>query len=463
MIHETRVRALNADPVDEAGRYVLYWMGATSTRTRHNPTLEYAIGRANDLGVPPVVCFGLTDDWPEANERHYLFLLQGLADVARALSERGIAFVVLRGWPFEGPLKLAPHAKLVVCDRGYLRHQKEWTNRVALAAGRAVVQVEGDVVVPVNVASDKHESAARTIRPKIHRVWETYLTELRETPVEHPSARLKLPRSDIDVTDPVAALGKMKLDRSVHPVTRLAGGQVEAGRLIERFLSHELKAYVERRNEPAEQHSSMMSAYLHFGHVSPVALALAVRKHQRATPDDRAKFLEELIVRRELSMNFVEYVADYDRYACLPNWAQKTLAAHRNDVRDPTYSVEQLEAAETRDAYWNAAMVEMRDTGFMHNYMRMYWGKKVLEWRPTPQDAYATLLHLNNKYFLCGRDANSYANVAWVFGLHDRPWGPERKVFGTVRYMNAAGLERKYDIDGYLKRVAMMEDVKARK
>ncbi len=451
---------MNDDPVDEAGRYVLYWMGATSTRTVHNPALEYAVGRANALGVPPVVCFGLTDDWPEASERHYLFLLQGLADVARALADRGIAFVVLRGWPFEGPLKLAPHAKLVVCDRGYLRHQKQWTERVAREAGRLVVQVEGDVVVPVNVASDKHESAARTIRPKIHRHWETYLTELRETPVKQGPAKLKLPRSDIDLTDPVAALAKMRIDRSVHPVARLVGGQAEAGRRMERFLSHELKAYVDRRNEPAEQHSSMMSAYLHFGHVSPVALALAVRQHKAATPDDRAKYLEELIVRRELSMNFCEYVADYDTFDCLPNWARKTLAEHRNDVRDPTYSVKQLEAAETHDPYWNAAQVELRDTGFMHNYMRMYWGKKVLEWRPTPEDAYATLLHLNNKYLMDGRDANSYANVAWVFGLHDRAWGPERKIFGKVRYMNAAGLERKYDIDGYVRRVAMMEDVK---
>ena len=467
-IHPTRVRLLNDAPVNDAGRYVLYWMGATSTRTRHNPALEYAVQQANELGVPPVVCFGLTDGWPEANERHYLFLLQGLAAVARALADRGIAFVVLRGQPFDAPLRLAPAAKLVVCDRGYLRHQKAWTTHAALGAGRRVVQVEGDVVVPVNVASDHHESAARTLRPKIHRLWETYLTDLPETPVRHrsagpkASAGLKLPASDIDVTDPVAALAKLDLpDRTVHPVQRLAGGQVEAHRLLERFLTHELQAYTERRNEPAEQHSSLMSAYLHFGHVSPVELALAVREHKQATPDDREKYLEELIVRRELSMNFAEYVPDYDRYSCLPNWAHKTLAEHAKDRRDPTYTRGQLEAAGTHDPYWNAAMVEMRDTGFMHNYMRMYWGKKVLEWRPTPEDAYDTLLAINNKFFLCGRDANSYANVAWVFGLHDRAWGPERPVFGKVRYMNAAGLERKYDVDGYVRRVAEMADVKA--
>ena len=163
-------------------------------------------------------------------------------------------------------------------------------------------------------------------------------------------------------------------------------------------------------------------------------------------------------------MNFVHYrPGDYDRYACLPNWARTTLAEHANDRRDPTYSVAQLAAAQTHDPYWNASMIEMRDTGFMHNYMRMYWGKKVLEWRPTPEDAYDTLLRLNNRYFMDGRDANSFANVAWIFGLHDRAWGPERPIFGKVRYMNAAGLERKFDIDGYVRRVAMMPDVKTTK
>ena len=462
MVHDSRVRLLNDAPIAADGQFVLYWMGATSTRTRHNPALEYAVDKANELGVPPVVVFGITDHWPEASERHYLFLLQGLADVAAALAARGIAFVVLLGEPFEGPLRLAPRAKLVVCDRGYLRHQKEWANHVALGAGRQVVRVEGDVVVPVNVASDKHESAARTLRPRIHKHWETYLTELPATPVKHRSGHLKLPRSEVDVTDPRQALSTMKLDRQVHPVRRMAGGEVEGHRLFDTFLDHELRAYADRRNEPAEQHSSLMSAYLHFGHVSPVELALAARRHRAAGAEDRAVYLEELVVRRELSMNFAEYVPDYDRYTCLPNWAQKTLAEHRGDVRSHTYGVTQLEAAETHDPYWNAAQVEMRDTGFMHNYMRMYWGKKVLEWTQAPEEAFATLLHINNKYFLCGRDANSFANVAWVFGLHDRAWGPERPVFGKVRYMNAAGLQRKYDIDGYVRRVAMMADVKGR-
>jgi deoxyribodipyrimidine photo-lyase len=196
-----------------------------------------------------------------------------------------------------------------------------------------------------------------------------------------------------------------------------------------------------------------MAAYLHFGQISPIDLALRARA-SGAPQADRDAYLEELIVRRELSVNFCHYNPKYDSYDALPEWARKTLSEHRNDPRYHVYSLAQLEAAETHDVYWNAAQLEMAKTGFMHNYMRMYWGKKVLEWTRTPQDAYAATLYLNNKYFLCGRDPNAYANVAWVFGLHDRAWGPRRPIYGTVRYMNAAGLERKFDMDAYVKWVA---------
>ena len=194
---------------------------------------------------------------------------------------------------------------------------------------------------------------------------------------------------------------------------------------------------------------SLLSPYLHFGQISPVEIALRVRRASAGSARDRAAYLEELIVRRELAVNFVHFNDRYDRYDSLPAWARATLEAHRRDPREHRYSRSQLEAAQTEDRYWNAAMREMRHTGYMHNRMRMYWGKKILEWSPTPEAAYATVLHLNNRYFLDGRDANSYANVAWIFGLHDRPW-PERPVFGKVRSMTAGGLERKFDMAGYL-------------
>jgi deoxyribodipyrimidine photo-lyase len=195
-----------------------------------------------------------------------------------------------------------------------------------------------------------------------------------------------------------------------------------------------------------------MSKYLHFGQISPTWLALEARKHSAEAGDNVATFIEELLVRRELSMNFVHFRDDYDCYESLPAWARQTLTEHRADPRPYLYTRAQLEAAETHDPYWNAAMREMRHTGYMHNYMRMYWGKKILEWSVTPEEGFAAALAINNRYFLDGRDANSFANIAWVFGQHDRPWG-ERPIFGKVRYMNARGLERKCDIKAYVSKV----------
>jgi deoxyribodipyrimidine photo-lyase len=197
---------------------------------------------------------------------------------------------------------------------------------------------------------------------------------------------------------------------------------------------------------------SFLSAYLHFGQISPVEIALAARD-SGAGNADRAAYLEELIVRRELATNFVEHTGDYDSYSCLPDWARQTLAAHENDPHPHVYTERELAEASTHDRYWNAAMTEMRETGYMHNHLRMYWGKKILEWSARPAAGYATALALNNRYFLCGRDANSFANIAWCFGLHDRPW-PERAIFGKVRSMTASGLERKIDLDAYMRRVA---------
>jgi deoxyribodipyrimidine photo-lyase len=199
-----------------------------------------------------------------------------------------------------------------------------------------------------------------------------------------------------------------------------------------------------------------MSLYLHFGQISPLYLAVQIQKTDKRFTEAREAYLEELIVRRELSMNFVYHTPDYDDYSCLPAWAQKTLAEHKKDRREYRYTRRQLENAGTHDDYWNAAMREMKFTGFMHNYMRMYWGKKILEWSNTPERAFKTTLAINNKYFIDGRDANSYTGVAWVFGVHDRAWF-ERPILGKVRYMAASGLERKCDIQAYIKKVDDLE------
>ena len=434
-----------------SGRYVLYWM-QQSQRARHNHALEFAAQEANELGLPLLVCFGLTDDYPEANLRHYTFMLEGLRETSQHLAERGIGFVIRHGAPSAVALDLARNAACVICDRGYLRLQKLWRDDVAKAATCRVVQVESDVVVPVNAASDKREYAARTLRPKITRLTPSFLQQLK--PVTLQQRMHRPPKSDYDLDDVNALCRELKLDRSVPAVTEFfRGGTTIAEGLFRAFCRDHLSTYAENRNQPQTNDVSHMSKYLHFGQISPMWLALEIEKFRLDARDPNALgFLDELLVRRELSMNWVEFTPAYDRYESLPNWAQKTLAEHSADRRPYLYSRQQLERAETHDPYWNAAMREMRFTGYMHNHMRMYWGKKILEWTGSPEGAHATALALNNKYFLDGRDANSFANVAWIFGQHDRPWF-ERPVFGKIRYMNAAGLERKCDIKSYVAKV----------
>lgn len=446
MIEQARIQALDQRAAP-GGDYVLYWM-QQSQRASWNPALELAVAEANARGLPVVVAFGLMDGYPEANLRHYAFMLQGLAEVEASLAARGIGFVIRRGAPPEVALRLGAEAALIVCDRGYLRHQRQWRAAVAGRARCPVIQVEGDVVVPVEVVSGRHEVAARTLRPKLLSVWQDYLHDLDEQKVETPVARLPL-ESDVDLSDLEGALAALDLDRSVPPVRRFTGGTGEARRRLAAFLDQKLAGYGGERMEPAGCQCSLLSPYLHFGQISPVEVSLAVQRSGRGTRSDRGKFLDELVVRRELSMNFVHFEPDYDRWRCVPGWARASLDAHRDDPREHRYGRAQLEACATHDPYWNAAMHEMVRTGYMHNTLRMYWAKKILEWSDAPEEAFATTLYLNNRYFLDGRDPNSYGNVAWAYGLHDRPWF-ERPVFGTVRYMNANGLRRKFDMEAYM-------------
>jgi deoxyribodipyrimidine photo-lyase len=447
-IQEERVRRLNEKKIVE-GEYVLYWM-QEAQRAEYNHALEYAVQKANELGQRLLVVFGLTDGYPEANLRHYAFLLEGLQDVKEELKQRNIKFIVRRGSPDEVALEAGKNASLIVCDMSYLRLQKKWREKVAEGADCLVVQVETEVVVPVELASNKQEHAARTLRPRIQEHLDEFLVGLEPTAVETQSLNMK--DDGLDLSDVGEILDAMKLDRSVAPMSHLyRGGTSEAKKILEHFLESRLDTYVEHRNQPQTDDVSHMSKYLHYGHISPVYVALKIQD-AKSPQEDLDSYLEELIIRRELSMNFCHYTPDYDKFSCLPNWAKETLEEHKDDEREYLYTREQLENAETHDEYWNAAMNEMRHTGYMHNYMRMYWGKKILEWSETPEEAYETTLYLNNKYFVDGRDPNSYANVAWVFGQHDRGW-QERDVFGKVRYMSAGGLERKAKPREYVEKV----------
>jgi deoxyribodipyrimidine photo-lyase len=464
MTDETRLCRLNHLPA-RAGRYVLYWMQA-SQRGIDNPALDRAVERADELDLPALAVFGLDAAYPEANLRSFTFLLEGLRVARRDLEHRGVQLAVIRTSPDEAALSLAAEAALVVCDRGVLRHQRAWRERVAAAASCPVEQVDGDAVVPLDAASRKAEWAAATLRPKILRLRDRYLAAaaaLDATSARRGSRKgrsplggpLHRPRRDslgIDVPGNERDLGDrfldgLPVDRTVSPVPDTRGGTDEALARLSRFVAGPLVGYAEENHDPTADAHSGLAPYLHFGQVSPVRVALAAR--DAGAPGGATEaFLEQLIVRRELAANLALFNDRCDRFEGVPDWARATLAAHARDPRPHRYGRADLEAARTHDPYWNAAMRAMRLTGFLHNHLRMYWGKKILEWSATPEEGFRTALALNNRWFLDGRDANSLAGVAWVFGTHDRAW-PERPIFGKIRFMNDAGLRRKFDADGW--------------
>jgi deoxyribodipyrimidine photo-lyase len=449
MIQPTRIRTLNNTPDNEQASYVLYWMGL-SQRAVFNPALEHAVDEANARNLPLLVCYGIAEGFPEVNARHWSFLLEGMAEVGPALERRGIAFVARRSPPVETALFYAAEAALVICDRTYLKPAVQFYADFAAQAPCRVVQVEGDVVVPVETASSKHEFAARTLRPKLTRLLPDYLMPLEERHVVHRATDLQV-ESTLGLDDVPRLVASLKADQGVRPVRRFKGGTSRAEARLQRYLDESFASYATVRGKPEAGAASHMSPYLHFGQISPVAIVLAVRAASSGDADDKAAYIEEVVVRRELAANHVHYEPRYDDYGCLPDWARKTLSEHQRDPHPYLYTPEQFEMGLTHDRYWNAAMMEMRETGYMHNHMRMYWGKKIVEWSPSPETAWEIALRLNNRYFIDGRDANSFTNIGWLFGLHDRPWGPQ-PVFGTVRSMSGASL-KKFDADGYVREV----------
>jgi deoxyribodipyrimidine photo-lyase len=445
MIHKERIRPLNNE-TEKKRDYILYWM-QSSQRAEYNHALEYAVDEANARSKPLVVFFGLTSQFPEARERHYAFLLEGLRETGRALEERGIRFVVGDGSPESGAAEMAGRACLAVVDRGYLRIERQWRSAVARAIDCPFIQVETNVVVPLEQASPKEEFAARTLRPKVRRQLDKYLVSLKQRPMKKSSLRLRF--DSLDLRDVGRTLRRLGADRSPGRVKTYIGGTSEARKWLREFVANKLPFYLDKRNDPNADAVSHMSPYLHLGQISPLFIALEVIKAgNRANAE---AYLEELIVRRELSMNFVCYNRQYDQFEGLPAWSQKTLMEHQKDKREAIYSRRELEEARTADPYWNAAQREMAITGKMHNYMRMYWGKRLIEWTRTPEDAYRIALYLNNKYELDGRDANAFTGVAWCFGKHDRAW-PTHPIFGKVRMMTASGLRRKFNADAYARK-----------
>jgi deoxyribodipyrimidine photo-lyase len=450
---DLRVTTRRGGAADTQGRCVVYWM-QRAQRAEDNPALEKAIEVANHLEKPVVVFFRLVPQASEANLRHYTFLVQGLADVARGLERRRVGFV-LRRHPEHGFLKFCDEVRpcLVVGDEDPRREAEETKSRVGRGLRVPYWTVDGDVVVPTRLLG-KENYAARTIRPRLRLRLKEFLKPPRKVPVQVAWKRFGNIRTLSPADD---LLRGFPVNRSVEPVSGFVGGTAEAKRRLRRFVRERLKGYARNRNLPEIDGTSQLSPYLHFGQIGPHTVALAVRD-AAAPRRDREAFLEEFIVRRELAVNFVRFNPDYDRLSGCERWALKTLAAHAQDRRPYLYSEADLENGETHDPLWNAAQRQMVSTGWMHGYVRMYWAKKILEWTRSFEEAFEIALRLNDRYELDGRDPSGVTGVAWAIGgKHDRAWGPERPIYGKIRYMSFASTSKKFDSKAYIAKVAKAE------
>lgn len=447
-----RVIQLNDRPVNTNARYVLYWMQMYK-RVDNNHSLIYAIRRANELRLPLVVYEGLKYYYPWASDRIHTFILEGVDEKRREFEQLGIRYVFYLQKDADAPKNtvaaLAKDAALIVTDDYPCFIIPQHNRRVAERAEIPVYAVDSNGIIPMS-KFDKEEYAAYTIRPKINKLLDRYLKPLPSEAVDFPSVGVEVDCPETLVTeDNIASLvAGCGIDHSVPASRHYKGGTNEGRKRLKKFVDESLPDYDKARSKPDRDGSSRLSSYLHFGYLSPLEIALTVQQAD-APQESIDAYLEELIVRRELSFNMTSFNAHYDSLAALPAWVQKTMREHADDARQFNYSLEQLEAGETHDELWNAAQSEMVATGEMHNYVRMLWGKNVIAWSPSYEVAFETLVHLNNKYCLDGRDPNSYAGILWCFGKHDRAWF-ERPVFGLIRYMASHSTGKKFDSKKYI-------------
>ena len=438
-----RHRSLNRHTYQ--GGPVIYWL-SRDQRAHDNWALLYAQELALDQQAPLGVVFNLVPKFLAAAHRQYDFMLRGLKETAASLKKQNIPFFLLQGEPRETLPDFLRHCRAgaLVTDFDPLRIKRQWKNQVLEQLQIPLMEVDAHNIVPCWLASSKQEFGAYTLRPKIHRLLPDFLTDLPSLQ-SHPFSWPK----PVPAINWGGALAGVAADPGVPAVSWCRPGEDAAREALRFFIQQRLPRYHLDRNDPNLAGQSDLSPYLHFGQIAAQQVAREVQQAE-APPEAKKAFLEELIVRRELSDNFCFYNPDYDKFAGFPEWARKTLNQHRLDQREFLYSLEEFEQARTHDALWNAAQLEMVTRGKMHGYMRMYWAKKILEWTPSPEEALEVAIYLNDRYELDGRDPNGYVGVAWsIGGVHDRAWG-ERPIFGKIRYMSLAGCKRKFKVDEYI-------------
>lgn len=480
-IPETRIRTQNDKPVNAGGQYVLYWMTA-ARRTQFTFGLQRAVEAANTLGVPLLILEALRVDYPHASDRLHTFIIEGMRDNARACAgTRARYYPWIERTPGEGRgllAALAKRAALVVTDW----YPAFFLGRMTAAAGaRLAVRLEavdGSGLIPV-AAHGRAFPTARGYRGFMQRSLREHLGAF---PEQDPLARLerggavvppevekRWPSASLP-DDPARLVAALPIDHSVAAAS-MQGGAAAAGRLLREFLDQKLARYAGEANHPDADCTSRLSPYLHFGHMSAHEIFATLMTRERWTSRRLARgapgaregwwnvspgaeqFLDQLVVWRELAFNGCEWTPGFHSFDTLPPWARATLDAHRGDPRPHVYSLDELEEARTHDDVWNAAQTELRETGWFHGYMRMVWGKKILEWSRQPEDALERMEALMDRYALDGRDPVSYLNYGWVLGRYDRPWF-ERPIFGTVRYMTSASAKRKLRMKAYLAKYA---------
>jgi deoxyribodipyrimidine photo-lyase len=485
-VPEVRVQAKNEAPVQPTGDYVLYWMIAYR-RSRFNFSLERALDWARRLEKPLLVLEALRSDYRWASDRLHRFVLQGMDDNRARFEPAGVLY-----YPYVEPGRgagkglletLAARAAVVVTDEFPTFFLPRMVARAAARVNVRLEQVDSNGLLPLR-AAERVFSTAFSFRRFLQKSLPAHLSDFpRADPLR--GARLprspRLPRSivrrwppatDAMLRGEASALARLPIDHTVAP-TQSQGGARAAEAALDRFLNERLSKYAEERNHPDEEVTSGLSPYLHFGHISAhEVVARLVRRQGLTLPEvgsarptggragwwgmseSAEAFLDQLVTWRELGFNFCWQREDHDGYESLPDWARETLRRHARDRRKHIYRLEEFARAHTHDRIWNAAQVELRRDGRIHNYLRMVWGKKILEWTRSPEEALEVMLELNNRYALDGRDPNSVSGIFWVLGRYDRAWGPERPIFGKIRYMSSEATARKLRLRDYLRRYA---------